>query len=395
MSRPVRRGAAGKGPETETSPDRLPYYDVQPAEPLDLWESDPWTCDERDGRLWGRGVADNKGNLAARIAAVDAYRRVCGRLPLRVKFIVEGEEEIGSPHLAHFTEDHPDLCRADGCIWEFGGVDLEGRPLIHLGLKGMCYVELSVRGAVEDQHSSVATSVPNAAWRLVWALSSLKGPDERVRIPGFYDRVRPPSPAELAALERIPDTEALKLAKYGIDRFLLGLSGLELKLRDYFEPTCTIAGLESGYTGQGTKTVMPARAMAKVDMRLVADQDPHEILRLLRGHLDAEGFADVEVRLLSALHPARTSLDSPLAQVVIETYRELYAGEPVVVPTSPGSGPWYQLLTAFGIDGCTAGVGHPRSNAHAPNENIYVADFIKGIKHVCRIMERFASAGTA
>src|SRR5262245_35833187 len=115
------------------------HYAVQPAEPLDLWESDPWACEMRDGRLWGRGVADNKGNLAARIAAVDAYRRVRGALPLRVKFIVEGEEEIDSPHLEHFTQDHPDLCQSDGCIWEFGGVDLEGRPLIHLGLKGMCY----------------------------------------------------------------------------------------------------------------------------------------------------------------------------------------------------------------------------------------------------------------
>jgi acetylornithine deacetylase/succinyl-diaminopimelate desuccinylase-like protein len=369
------------------------HYDVQPAEPLELWESDPWRCQERDGRLWGRGVADNKGNLAARIAAVDAWRRVRGELPLSITFLVEGEEEIGSPHLAHFTEDHPDLCRADGCIWEFGGVDLEGRPLIHLGLKGMCYVELRVRGAAEDQHSSVATSVPNAAWRLVWALGSLKGPEEQVRIPGFYDRVRPPTDAERTALERMPDTEALKLEKYGIDRFLLGLTGMELKLRDYFEPTCTIAGFESGYTGKGTKTVLPARATAKVDMRLVADQDPNEIAELLRRHLAAEGFDDVEVTPLSMLYPARTPLDSPLAQVVIETYRELYEGEPVVVPTSAGSGPWYQLLTGFGIDGCTAGVGHPRSNAHAPNENIYVADYVKGIKHVCRIMERFALAG--
>ena len=368
------------------------HYDVQPAEPLDLWRSDPWWCEERDGRLWGRGVADNKGNLAARIAAVDAWRRVRGELPLRVKFIVEGEEEIGSPHLEEFTRRYPELCRADGCIWEFGGIDLEGRPLIHLGLKGMCYVELRVRGAADDQHSSVATSVPNAAWRLVWALNSLKGLDERVRIPGFYDRVRPPTDAEREALDRIPDTEALKLEKYGIDRFLLGLTGMDLKLRDYFEPTCTIAGFESGYTGQGTKTVLPARAMAKVDMRLVADQDPHAILELLERHLADEGFSDVEVTLLSALHPARTPLDAPLARVVIETYRELYDGEPVVVPTSAGSGPWYQLLTAFGIDGCTAGVGHPRSNAHAPNENIYVADFVKGIKLVCRIMDRFAQA---
>jgi acetylornithine deacetylase/succinyl-diaminopimelate desuccinylase-like protein len=236
----------------------------------------------------------------------------------------------------------------------------------------------------------VATSVPNAAWRLVWALSTLKGVDERVRIPGFYDRVRPPTEAERDALARMPDTEALKLEKYGIDEFLLGLTGMDLRLRDYFEPTCTIAGIESGYTGTGTKTVLPALARAKVDMRLVADQVPHEILGLIRRHLAVEGFDDIEVILLSALHPARTPLDSPLAKVVIATCRELYEGEPVVVPTSPGSGPWYQLLARFGIDGCTVGVGHARSNAHAPNENIYVADYIRGIKHVARIMDRFA-----
>ena len=129
-------------------------------------------------------------------------------------------------------------------------------------------------------------------------------------------------------------------------------------------------------------------------MRLVADQDPHEIVELLERHLAREGFADVAVTPLSLLYPARTPLDSPLARVVIETYRELYDGEPVLVPTSAGSGPWYQLLTQFGIDGCTAGVGHPRSNAHAPNENIYVTDFVKGIKHVCRIIERFAVVGS-
>ena len=213
-----------------------------------------------------------------------------------------------------------------------------------------------------------------------------------VLIPGFYDRVKAPTAAEREALERMPSVEAQRLDKLGISEFLLGLTGIELKLRDYFQPTCTIAGIQSGYTGTGTKTVLPAAAIAKVDMRLVPDQDPHEIVNLLRTHLDAHGFADVEVELLSALHPARTSLEAPIARVVVDAYRDLYDGEPVIAPTSAGSGPWYQLCTQFGIDGCTAGVGHQRSNAHAPNENIYVSDYIRGIKHICRIMERFAEA---
>jgi acetylornithine deacetylase/succinyl-diaminopimelate desuccinylase-like protein len=376
------------------SPKRLSFYnhyDVQPAEPLDLWSSDPWAASIHDGRIWGRGVSDNKGNIAARIAAVKAYREVRGELPVSIKFIIEGEEEIGSPHIEHFAEDHPDLCQADACIWEFGGKGWDGRPQIHLGLKGICYVELRIKSLNGDQHSSVATSAPNAAWRLVWALSTLKGRDERVLIPGFYDKVRPPTEAEIVALEALPDTEQQRLEHLGISQFMQGLTGLELKKRDFFQPTCTISGLESGYTGTGSKTVLPSKAMAKIDMRLVPDQDPHEICQLLRKHLDGNGFDDIEIILLGPEYPAKTPLDAPIAKVVAETYQELTGQEAVIYPTSAGSGPWHPLCAKFGIDAATAGVGHPRSNAHAPNENIYVDDYIQAIKHICLIMERFAS----
>ncbi|CAN0392210.1 unnamed protein product, partial [Phaeothamnion confervicola] len=262
------------------------HYDVQPAEPLDQWESDPWAAEIRDGRIWARGVSDNKGNIAARFAAIEAWEAVRGPLPLTVKFIIEGEEEIGSPHLSNFAEDHPDLCRADACIWEFGGRDIDGRPQIHLGLKGICYVELRAKGARLDWHSSVATSVPNPAWRLVWALSTLKDQDERILIPGFYDDVVPPTDEELAALAALPDTERERLEDLGIDGFLGGLTGLELAKRDYFQPTCTISGIISGYTGAGSKTVLPSTAMAKLDMRLCANQDPFRIYQALRDHLD-------------------------------------------------------------------------------------------------------------
>jgi acetylornithine deacetylase/succinyl-diaminopimelate desuccinylase-like protein len=367
------------------------HYDVQPADPLDEWDSDPWAAEIRDGRIWARGVADNKGNIAARIAAIDAWQKVRGPLPLNVKFIVEGEEEIGSPHLQNFAEDHPDLCRADACIWEFGGRDIDGRPQIHLGLKGICYVELRAKGARTDWHSASATSVPNPAWRLVWALATLKDQDDKILIPGFYDKVVAPTQAELQALANLPDTEQERLADLGIDRFINGLTGQELNLKDYFQPTCTISGLLSGYTAKGQKTVLPCRAMAKIDMRLVADQNPHEIYDLLRKHLDDNGFTDIESELIAAGYPARTSLEAPIAKVVAETYEELYGHAPAIYPTSAGSGPWYQLCDQFGIDACTAGVGHGRSQAHAPNENIYVDDFILGIKHIAAIMDRFAA----
>lgn len=366
------------------------HYDVQPADPLDQWESDPWAAEIRDGRIWARGVSDNKGNIAARLAAIDAWQKVRGPLPLNVKFIIEGEEEIGSPHLYNFAEDHPDLCSADACIWEFGGRDIDGRPQIHLGLKGICYVELRAKGARHDWHSSVATSVPNPAWRLVWALASLKDENERILIPGFYDDVVPPTEEELAALENLPNTEAERLEDLGIDQFLGGLTGMELHKRDYFQPTCTISGLLSGYTEAGSKTVLPSTAMAKLDMRLCANQDPFKIYDALRKHLDDQGFTDIETELLGPGYPARTSLKAPIAEVVAETYRELYGQDPAIYPTSAGSGPWYQLCSQYGIDACTSGVGHGRSQAHAPNENIYVDDFILEIKHIALIMERFA-----
>jgi len=165
-------------------------------------------------------------------------------------------------------------------------------------------------------------------------------------------------------------------------------------LQDYFQPTCTVSGFASGYTGEGAKTVLPGRAKAKLDMRLVADQDPFKVYEALRKFLDDNGFADIETELLGGQYPARTPFDAPIARVVSETYEELYGQAPVVYATSQGSGPWYQLCAQFGIDACTAGVGHAKSQAHAPNENIYVDDFIMGIKHICAIMDRFAEAST-
>jgi acetylornithine deacetylase/succinyl-diaminopimelate desuccinylase-like protein len=368
------------------------HYDVQPADPLDEWTSDPWSGEIRDGKIFARGVSDNKGNIAARFAAIHAWQYVRGDLPLNVKFIIEGEEEVGSMHLQNFIDDNKELCQADACIWEFGGRDIDGKPQIHLGLKGICYVELRAKGARTDWHSSMATSVPNPAWRLVWALATLKGEDDRVLIPSFYDKVVPPTDAEMDAMRSLPDIEQERLKDLQIEGFINGLTGIDLTLKDLFEPTCTISGLLSGYTGQGQKTVLPSRAMAKIDMRLVADQHPHEIYDLLRKHLDDNGFTDIESELIGAGYPARTSLEAPIAKVVADTFEEVYGQSPNIYPTSPGSGPWYQLCDALGIDACTAGVGHGKSQAHAPDENIFVDDFILGIKHIVAIMDGFAKS---
>jgi acetylornithine deacetylase/succinyl-diaminopimelate desuccinylase-like protein len=366
------------------------HYDVQPPDPLELWKSDPFAAEIREGRIWARGVADNKGNLVARACAVEAYQKVRGTLPLRVKFVVEGEEEIGSPHLSAFAAAHSDLLAADGCIWEAGYKDTQGRPEIYLGVKGILYVELRASGANIDLHSSWATVIPNPAWRLVWALSTLKDQDEQILIPGFYDAVREPTPEELEALERMGFDEAGVLRQLGLDRYLKDLSGTDLLVKHIFQPTCTVCGIGSGYQGTGSKTVLPNRAFVKIGFRLVPDQDPQRIHELLRQHLDAQGFADIEIELLGPEHPARTPMDDPLVDVVVDTARQIYGVEPVVYPLTAGTGPMYDLCQKFGIPAVSTGVGNAESNNHAPNENIFVADYIQGIKHIALIMESYA-----
>ena len=240
-------------------------------------------------------------------------------------------------------------------------------------------------------HSSRATIVPNPAWRLIWALASLKGPDERVLIEGFYDKVLAPTPQEERALEAMPFEGESFLRNFGLDSFLLNLEGLPLKVKDMFLPTCTVCGFGSGYTGAGLKTVLPGAASAKVDMRLVPNQDPAEIFQLLRAHLDRNGFADVEARLLAAEHPAKTDLDAPLVKAVQTVVRTLHGHEPVTVPITPGSGPMYALCQAIGIPSVSGpGGGNPESKIHAPNENMIVEDYINAIKGMALLYDEFA-----
>jgi acetylornithine deacetylase/succinyl-diaminopimelate desuccinylase-like protein len=368
------------------------HYDVQPPEPLELWDSPPFEPELREGKLFARGVSDDKGHILCRLAAIDAFLEVEGELPCNVKFVIEGEEEIGSPNLPAFIEAHADDLAADACIWEFGGVDHEGIPLQVAGLRGICYVELNVQNAIHDSHSGLGGSIfPNAAWRLTWALNSLKGPDERIRLPGFYDKVQPPSERDLELLTQLPDPSEEYLTRYGLPGFIKGIeSGMDLKREQIFSPTCTICGLSSGYQGPGTKTVLPAKARAKVDFRLVPDQDPEEVVLQLRNHLDEEGFEDIEITYLSGEPPGRTDLDDPFLELVVESARDVYGVSQKIVPMSGGSGPNHPFLHVLGVPVATAGIGYPGSQAHAPNENIDIDNFVRGVRHTARILARFA-----
>ncbi|HID04496.1 MAG TPA: M20/M25/M40 family metallo-hydrolase [Aigarchaeota archaeon] len=364
------------------------HYDVQPPEPLDEWVSDPFNPKVAEGMIVGRGTADNKGNIAARIAAVDALFNTLGEVPVNVKFLIEGEEEVGSPSLARFVELHQQLLFADGCVWEYGYRDKLGRPVLNLGVKGLLYVELEVREGRGDLHSSWGALVENPAWRLVKALSTLRDERGRVMIDGFYDDVEEPGQRVLEMLERIP-------AEVYDASTLFGARVLEVEnpaRRLLLEPACNVCGLYSGYIGAGSKTVLPAKASAKLDFRLVPRQRPEDILAKLKKHLSNMGYGDVEVRMLQGYPAARTDPDEPLVELITSTAAEVYETEPVVLPSGYASGPMYIITNTLGIPCVSTGVGYYGSKPHAPNENIRIQDLITGIKHIALTMLRFHRA---
>jgi acetylornithine deacetylase/succinyl-diaminopimelate desuccinylase-like protein len=368
------------------------HYDVQPVDPVAEWTSDPFGAELRDGRLFARGAQDTKGNIMARLAAIEAWLRVRGRLPVTVKFLIEGEEEIGSPHLAEALREQPALAQADACIWESGAKDNQDILNIYLGVKGICYVEIEAHGPKRDLHSAAGAIVTNPAWRLVWALGGLKGPAEQVRMHGFYDDVTQPSAAELDVLGRIAarrDDEAVR-RDLGIPSFVKGLSGIDLLRRSLFEPTCTICGLTAGYQGPGSKTVLPRRASAKVDFRLVPDQRAENVLRQLREHLRREAYGDFTVTALSLEDPWKTPFDAPIVDVVAETAEEVYGEPPIILPTMSATGPMHVVCGQFGTPAVGTGIGYSGGNSHGPNENIRIDDFMQGIKHMAMILGRFA-----
>ncbi len=386
---PVVYATIGSGTRTLLIYD---HYDVQPAEPLERWTNPPFEPTIRAGKIFARGVADNKGNLMLRIQAIENWLATHGDLPIRIVFVIEGEEEVSSRTLATFCRTYADLLQADGCLWETGGRSIDERPAIHCGVKGIQYVELVTRGAAYDLHSANATIVPNPAWRLTWALATLKDANERILIPGFYDHVRPPEPADLQALETIPTNDAALLNDYAIPTFLGGVQGIDMLRRHLFEPTCNICGLVSGYTGSGSKTVLPSEARVKIDFRLVPDMQPDRVLYQLRAHLDAQGYSDIEIIELGGDHPARSSLHAAVVQAIVASARTTYGMEPVVYPTMAGTGPMHTVCQASGTPATSgAGCGYHGAQIHAPDENVRLEDYWLAMRWMGRFIQAFAS----
>ncbi|HEX2057017.1 MAG TPA: M20/M25/M40 family metallo-hydrolase [Actinomycetota bacterium] len=359
------------------------HYDVQPVDPIELWDSKPFAPEVRGGVFYARGAADNKGDLVARLAGLEVYRAVHGELPVHVKFLVEGEEETGSKSFQSIVTRYGDKLRADGCIWEGNGIDHVGRPEFVFGAKGLAYVELVYRGLAEDQHSSLAVVAPSPVWHLVEALATLRSPDGKVLIDGFYDDVVPPTEEDEAILRALPFEEEAERERLGIDSFVGDDTGIDLVRRYYFEPTCNIAGIVAGFTVPGaSKTVLPKEAMAKLDMRLVPDQDPDDVVAKLRRHLDERGFDDIEINRFSNEHPVRSPSDSLIARAALAGARDVFHREPAVSPMMIGTGPMYPVAGILGIPTVSpAGVCRPDSNIHAPNENVRVDDFLRTIEY--------------
>lgn len=360
-------------------------YDVQPVEPAD-WQVPPFDAqlvDHRLGRvLMARGATNQKGPERAFLNAVEAIIRTTGRLPVNLMVAAEGEEELGSPHYEEIIARYEDRLRtANGVMFPFNSQAPDGSVALSLGVKGIVYFEMEARGGPHggpqnaEIHGSNKVLVDSPVWRLTQALASLTTPDgNAILVPGFYDAIRPPSAEEqgLAAgmLETWRERERLLQQSFGVARWINDTQGEESLMRAYFGTTLNIDGIWGGYTGPGVKTILPHMATAKVDSRLVPNQTPDEALRLIRRHLNARGFTDVQIRRLGGYPPAQTSVETPLVRAAIATFNK-HGLTPSVAPRIFGSAPYYVFTERLGLPMVAAGIGHG-SGAHAPNEYMVI-----------------------
>lgn len=351
-------------------------------------ERHPFSGTIEDNRIYGRGIADDKATLLSRIHAVRTWRDVRGELPFTVKFLLEGKRTLATGALERFLDRHATLVRADACCWEAGSKDEADRPVMTLGHKGQLFVELSCRTANADYPSRI-TALPNAAWRLSWAVASIKGQDERVRLQGFYDQVRPVTEQEerLFYSRLSSETDVLQ-RRTGVGGFVKQLAGQDVMRFIYSEPTATICGLSAGFVGPRHKLVNPGTAYAHVEFRLVPDQDPDTILRSLRSHFDAQGFDDIDVKVLGACPPHSLSPTHPFVDLVAGAAKAAYGFDPVIVPFATGIGTRYLFRkhTAMPIVGFA--IGYAGSQLETNEEHVRVRDYDEGIRHVLHIFDR-------
>jgi acetylornithine deacetylase/succinyl-diaminopimelate desuccinylase-like protein len=388
---PIIYGECGSGAKTFVI---YGHYDVQPVGQLTEWSSGPFAATITDGKLYARGAANSKGDLVARLAAVEAYQKTFGKLPVTLRFIVEGEDGLGSPSLYRFTSEYPELLQANGCLWDEGSSDTKENPVVSLGFKGITFLELRAFGARSDLHSKWGTIVPNPAWRLVQALATITSPKGVITIDGFSSHIAPISDEDSEVLKAIELDEIGLKREFRIGGWVRAMKGHTLVKEHIFGPTCTICGIHTGHTEAGAKTILPSTAMARLDFRLVPDLSAELVMKLLREHLDVRGFRDIEIIELGSAPLAKSSAKSRVARAVIESTAEVFGKPPVIYPMDPSSGP---VGAVCGVSQpptpvASFGTSYAGSNPHGPNENIRVEDFLRSIKLIGRVIHKLATS---
>ena len=385
-----------ESPRVEGAPTVLVYghYDVQPAEDPSLWETPPFEPTVREGRIYARGAADDKGQLYLHVKALEAHLAATGKLPVNVVVLAEGEEEVGSTNLGPFVRRERQSLACDGVVISDSAMFAPGLPSILFSLRGLVYLEIEVRGPAVDLHSgSYGGAVINPAAALARILAALHDKDWKVTVPGFYDRVREWEPEVRSAIASLPFDAERFLVETGAPA-LGGERGYSVLERLWMRPTLEINGLLSGYTGEGAKTVLPALALAKVSCRLVPDQDPEEIAALVEAHVEslAPPEVSVAVRVLHRGRPWRASLHGPLYEAARRALQGAFGREPVLA----GEGGSIPVVDDFqrelGAAVLLMGFGLPGENAHAPNEWLSVENFRRGTLAAALLWEELGRA---
>jgi len=365
------------------------HYDVQPVEPFDLWLDKPFSGKIKGNKIFGRGSSDDKGELITRIKAVESYLRIKGELPCNIKFVVEGEEEIGSEHIEQYLKKFRKKLSCEGVIWEFGYVDSKNRPIISLGMKGLLYIELSKKESIRDSHSSLAVIIKNPAWRLVEAVKSLRNTDGKILIKDWYKDVQKLTPKELKLIKNEPFDEAGMKREYGVKEFVANKKGELAKKALVAESTCNIAGFFSGYTEEGAKTVLPGSALVKIDFRLVPNMNPKKQLLRLKCHLKENGFDDLKIKVFHGEAPSKTNISDPFVSQVKDAADKIY-GKSILSVSSAGTGPMYAFADVLKAPCVSIGCTHMYSRIHSPNEFARLDLIKKTTKCMCLIIEKFA-----
>jgi len=371
------------------------HYDVQPADPLELWTSPPFEPAVRDGNIYGRGTADDKGQMYMHVKAIEALRSVSAGLPVNVKFLVEGEEEVGGASIAKYVAENPEKLKADVALVSDTALYADGIPTLCIGLRGLIYMEVEATGPARDLHSGLyGGAAPNPIFGLVELLSKVKDSSGVIHVPGIYHDVRPPAPAEKQSWEHLPFDEREFLKKEVGSTALTGEAAHSVLERIWARPTFEVHGIAGGFTAAGAKTVIPSKATAKVSFRLVPDQDPDKVVAAFREfvHNHTPHGIQIEVRVLSAGPGLVVNPDHPAIKVAAQAFSDVL-GKPTVFIRSGGSIPIVgDFANHLGIPTVLMGFGLPDDGLHSPNEKYHLENYYQGIMTVAHFFEQYGAA---